>query len=191
MLTRKWKKVIWVVCTVGVLCGCDPLTVHKVTSTIFDGVPTMPPPEQFCRDYHEKKLQEERDELMSKGESAAKAIASDHPPYAEKKCDSCHDKAKESGLIVPKDQLCFVCHPNIIKKAMVHGPASVGGCLECHDPHTSQFPSLLKVEKRTLCASCHKEKRMAEGMHNKVTAKGMLCTDCHDPHSGDAQYFLR
>lgn len=173
------------------MCGCDPLTVHKVTSTIFDGVPSMPSAEQYCQDYHEKKLAESRDSANKKSASETAANGSIHPPYKEKRCDKCHDKSKDSGLIKPRDEICFVCHPKILNKPMLHGPAAVGGCLECHDPHSTGFPSLLKVEKGKLCATCHQEPRQAAGMHDKVTSSGMVCTDCHNPHAGDAKYFLR
>lgn len=187
----KRRQIFWILWAACALCGCDPLAVHKVATTIFDGVPSLPPPEEFCQDYHEKKLLEAREEENAKGAAANKASGSAHPPYAEKKCERCHDKTKDSGLKLERDKLCFMCHPKITKGFFVHGPASVGGCLECHDPHSSMYPSLLKVDKKSLCTSCHKERRMAEAMHNKVTAKGMYCMDCHNPHSGDAQYFLK
>jgi len=186
----KLRHIFWLACSFFLLCGCDPLTVHKVATTVFDGVPSLPPAEQYCKEYHEKKVEEERNEIKAKDAPAA-VSGSIHPPYGEKRCEKCHDKTKDSGLILPKEQLCFLCHPNIIKGYFVHGPASVGGCLECHDPHSSLNPSLLKVDRKALCGTCHQEKRMAEGMHDKVTAKGMLCMDCHNPHSGAAPFFLR
>jgi len=173
------------------ICGCDPVTTHKITSTIFDGVPSLPPPEQFCREYHERTVAEELEAARKKELAAVKTEGSSHPPYADKRCDDCHDKSKESGLIRPRNEICFVCHPTINKGAFVHGPASVGGCLECHEPHSSSNPSLLKFEKRSLCGGCHREKRLAETMHKSVTAKGMLCMDCHDPHSSNVRYFLK
>jgi predicted CXXCH cytochrome family protein len=180
-----------IICALSLLNGCDPLTVHKVTSTIFDGVPSMPPAEQYCQDYHERKLVEDMEAAKKKQTAAKSAAGSSHPPYDEKRCSDCHDQTKDLGLIKPKDELCFVCHPDIINKYFVHGPAAVGGCLECHEPHSTAFPALLKVDKKEVCALCHKEQRLARGMHDKVAAQGLLCTDCHDPHAGAAKYFLR
>ena len=177
-------------CMVSVLCGCDPLTVHKVASTIFDGVPSMPPADQYCKDFHEKTVAEQLASAKRKSSTDA-TKGSIHPPYKEKKCNNCHDKSKDSGLKRPKDQICFMCHPNIVNKPMQHGPAAVGACLECHDPHSTSNPSLLKVEKAKVCAVCHKEKRQAAEMHDKVIKAGMMCTDCHNPHAGDVKYFLR
>ncbi len=187
----KLLKIFWMLCLVGAMWGCDPVTTHKITSTIFDGVPSLPPAEQYCREYHESKLAEEREAAKKMQMAAGGGGGSAHPPYAQKRCADCHDKSKEGGLIRPRQQLCFVCHPNIITGAYVHGPASTGSCLECHDPHSSQYASLLKSDKAILCGTCHREKRVAESMHDKVVAKGMLCTDCHDPHAGKAQYFLK
>ena len=191
-MQKKLGVLLGIICISGALWGCDPLTVHKVTSTVFDGVPSLPPAEQYCQDYHEKKLLEEKENASKKKtESEVADIGSSHPPYKEKRCEGCHDKAEESGLIKRRDELCFVCHPKIIDNLYAHGPAAVGACLECHEPHSSSNKSLLKVEKAKLCAVCHKEPRLAQSMHDKVTASGLLCTDCHDPHAGAAKYFLR
>lgn len=190
-MSRGLGNLIKLVIALGLLCACDPLTVHKVTTTIFDGVPSMPPAEQYCQEYHEKKVAEQSKASTTATAEAKTAAGSSHPPYKEKRCNDCHDKTKESGLIKPRDQVCFVCHPGIMKKYFVHGPVATGSCLECHDPHSSTEPALLKVEKKKLCAVCHKEKRVAEAMHQKVTDSGMVCADCHDPHDGDAKYFLR
>ena len=184
-------KIFWITCAVSMMCGCDPLTTHKVTSTIFDGVPSMPSAEQYCRDYHEQKLAEELQASKKKQASETRSNYSTHPPYAEKRCEDCHDKTKESGLVRPRQQLCFLCHPDINKGAFVHGPAATGSCLECHEPHSSQNRSLLKADKGMICGTCHREKRLAESMHAKVAAKEMFCTDCHDPHAGNSHNFLK
>jgi predicted CXXCH cytochrome family protein len=180
-----------VICTAGVICGCDPIVSHKITSTIFDGVPSLPPAEQYCQEYHERKKAEELDASKIKQTSEIKENGSIHPPYEEKNCDGCHDKTKENGLIRPKQELCFVCHPDIVKGEFAHGPAAVGGCLECHEPHSSNFPSLLKTDKAKVCVTCHSEARLAEKMHQNIMSKGVGCVDCHDPHAGPVKYFLR
>jgi predicted CXXCH cytochrome family protein len=191
-MRKRLGVLVWVAFLAFLLGGCDPLTVHKVTSTIFDGVPSLPPPEQYCEAYHEKKAQDDKDKASGVLKAAEEADkGSSHPPYKEKRCDNCHDKTKESGLIKPKDELCFVCHPKILQGFYAHGPAAVGSCLECHEPHSSANKSLLKVDKGKLCAVCHKESRLAASMHDKVTASGLFCTDCHNPHAGNAKYFLR
>ena len=174
------------------LVGCDPIARHKALSTIFDGVPTLPAPEQLCADYTDKRLAEFRDELSGKKVKAeSSATQSQHPPYQEKRCSDCHDKSKRNGLIAETNQLCFVCHTGFVKGAYVHGPVATGDCLVCHLPHNSNFPSLLKMERSAVCATCHRETRVAAVMHDRLAAQQMACVDCHDPHSGAAPFFLK
>jgi predicted CXXCH cytochrome family protein len=126
-------------------------------------------------------------------EEQAAAEGSSHPPYEEKRCGDCHNTTEEktSGLILPPRELCFSCHTGFIKGHFVHGPVAVGECLACHVPHTSAFSSLLVKDKSEICAGCHKEKRLAAAMHDKVAARRMVCVDCHDPHYGEARFFLK
>ena len=194
MILRKGSTLFVLGCIMCILCSCDPINRHKVLSTIFDGVPTLPPPEQICSEYAELKLAAFRDELAGKkaeGQEGSKTEKSIHPPYEEKKCDSCHDKTTESGLVRPLNQLCFVCHTDFLKGAYHHGPAAVADCLNCHVPHDSQNPSLLKVSKADVCATCHKEKRQAQGLHNMAVDRKIGCTDCHNPHYGNSPFFLK
>lgn len=187
---RKIIAVFSVCAWAGLVVSCDAVTAHKVASTIFDGVPSLPPAEQYCRDYHEQKLAEAELAASAAARTAAPQ-ASKHAPYAEKRCNDCHDKAEESGLIRPKEKLCFLCHPDILAGAYVHGPAAVGACLECHEPHSSSQPALLKMDKSQLCLYCHKERRIADAMHQRLAARGLICVDCHDPHASDGTYLLK
>lgn len=175
------------------LVGCDPVTRHKILSTIFDGVPSLPPPEELCAEYVEMRLATARNELADraadKGEEGK--AQSKHQPYAEKNCDGCHDKSKKDGLTAPRSELCFTCHDRAPSKAIVHGPFAVGECLACHLPHSSSFPALLKMDRSTICSTCHREKRIFAGMHGKVAQQKMICVDCHDPHFGHASFFLK
>src|SRR6185369_12568316 len=94
---------LFLVCAMLLLSGCDPIARHKVVSTIFDGVPSLPPPEQLCEDYAIKKVAEAKAETDRKDTGPA---GSEHPPYKEKRCEDCHDKTREGGLIRPKNELC-------------------------------------------------------------------------------------
>jgi len=182
---------IWIAAMIGLLCGCDPVTTHKITSTIFDGVPSPLPAEQYCKEYHDRTKAEELEAERQKQLASAKTASSEHPPYAEKRCSDCHDKNSDSGFIRPLKDLCFHCHPDLTKGAFVHGPAAVGACLKCHGPHNSSNPNLLTKPAVELCSACHNEKRLTGGMHDRVLAKGIACTDCHDPHSGNNRFFLK
>jgi predicted CXXCH cytochrome family protein len=179
----------------SLLTGCDPIARHKVLTTVFDGVPSLPPAEQICAEYADQKVTQLREELTGKKGGLAKNAEiredSQHPPYAEKKCDSCHDKTKEGGTILPKKELCLMCHKDFFKGPFLHGPAAVGDCLACHLPHNSNHGPLLKVSKGEICGTCHRETRVASAMHDKVKAQHMVCVDCHNPHYGSSAYFLK
>jgi predicted CXXCH cytochrome family protein len=173
----------------ALICACDPLTRHKVVSTIFDGVPSMPSAEQYCRDYH---IQATKDDLAAKlKQKEGVKNNSSHPPYTEKKCNDCHDKSTDSGFVVAADLLCAHCHKGYPRGDFLHGPAAVGACLKCHAPHTADNPSLLLKPAEEVCDACHAEARGSSKLHTGSRAKGMACTDCHDPHGGSDRFFLR
>jgi predicted CXXCH cytochrome family protein len=178
---------------VSIVCACSPVTRYEVLTTIFDGVPSLPPPEKYCADYAAQTASNLRAEMSGRKNSDGKQDkSSTHPPYAEKKCDGCHDKSTDSGFVVnSRNDLCFVCHTGFFKGSYVHGPAAVGDCLACHDPHSSSHPALLKVSQTEICTTCHHEKRVASSLHEMAASHELICTDCHDPHSGNVHYFLK
>ena len=182
--------ILGIMALVGLMCGCDPLTVHKVTSTIFDGVPSMPPADQYCKDYHLQALNAEREAEQKLNQPKQTGKGSIHPPYGEKRCDGCHDKSTDSGFVVPRRDLCLHCHKGFMKWNNAHGPAAVGDCLACHLPHDSANPKLLKERRADICGVCHLERRLAFGLHSTVKARKIACVDCHNPHGGNGRFFL-
>ena len=176
------------------LAGCDPISRHKVLSTVFDGVPTLPPPEQICTEYADLKLTAFKEELAGakkRAEAGDVSQGSVHLPYDEKKCDNCHDKNKDDGLVRPAKQLCLMCHKDFFQGHFQHGPAAVGDCLSCHLPHNSAYTALLKTDRKVICDTCHKEQRAALSLHNKVAERKLDCADCHNPHYGTTPFFLK
>ena len=174
--------------------GCSRSTRHEIVTTLFDGVPSLPPQEEICEDYAAKAVAKMRADMAGRATDALKTEekASTHPPYAEKKCDGCHDKTTNSGFVSKtKEELCFVCHKGFIKGSFVHGPVSVGDCLACHEPHNSNFPSLLKVSRDVVCATCHREERLAGSLHKMAGSHDIICVNCHDPHFGNIRYFIK
>lgn len=172
--------------------GCSPAGRHAALTTIFDGVPAHLPEDQLCRNYVEAleaKRSESQEQQLAKVETSANQ--SRHEPYTEKRCSDCHDKEKQDGLVKPKLQLCFECHPDIVSGTYQHGPAAVGDCLSCHMPHTANFAPLLKLDRSGICSSCHQEKRLAVVLHDSAAKKGLACPDCHDPHGGNALFFIK
>jgi len=187
---KRWKYLLMVGVMVQ-LCGCDPATRYKITSTIFDGVPRMPPAEEYCRDYHLKALSEEAEAEKQKQIARKKARASSHPPYVEKRCNDCHDKNTESGFVTPLKDLCLHCHTDFLKGTYFHGPAAAGACLKCHVPHDSPNEYLLTRPRTEICQTCHVEPRAARGLHDNARKSGIYCANCHDPHSANNKFFLK
>ena len=108
-----------------------------------------------------------------------KGVGSSHPPYEEKRCNDCHGTGGGVGsdLVKPKNELCFMCHPDILANPRAHGPAAVGDCLACHLPHDSPNSSLLIKPRSEICGRCHQEKRLAAAMHDRFVEKGMACPE--------------
>lgn len=191
-----WRAILSTCLCCFLLTSCgDPISRHKVLSTIFDGVPSLPPAGEVCNEYCQQEVPVDVAGIDSEAveSKATQNTHSSHQPYKEKKCGDCHsnDKNVNAGLIVPKRELCGVCHQNFIKGHNVHGPVAVGDCLACHLPHNSQYPSLLKEDPDKVCAICHQEARLAAEMHERFVVKAIGCGECHDPHAGDARYFLK
>jgi len=181
---------------ITLLSGCDPLTRHAVLTTIFDGVPSLPPAQEYCQDYHERAKAEEQLAAVRKKDVEKKTEsqgATRHLPYEEKRCNDCHDqqKGENGGLILPVRELCFSCHTDFIKGPFVHGPVAVGECLACHLPHTSSYGYLLVKNKSEICAKCHQEKRLSSEMHDRFAASRQDCANCHNPHFGSNRYFFK
>lgn len=143
-----------------------------------------------------------------------------HKP-AEKSCLECHDAhtsnykslmKKEVGL-----EFCLDCHSSIKDRRDMrkwinnvrykHGAVenSKGKCLECHDPHSSNHPSILKKDPVQVCLGCHDKSVKADedgGMlmniaqhlkenpnwHKPIrepNGKDGGCNACHEPHGSD------
>lgn len=115
-------------------------------------------------------------------------------------CLECHDPhgAEVENLLlrIGDDEdlkpLCFECHEDVILGGEYrHGPADLGACTMCHDPHASSEDSLLLAEGIELCAGCHEE--ITEGIEGATYVHDPAeddCVDCHDPHSGPAPLML-
>lgn len=184
------------------LGGClkiDPIKKHKLLTTFFDGVPDLPSVEELCEDnvedlfnkYYEKQISNAATGDWKEDKAVKKDSGSRHKPWSDKNCRGCHDFKAQNKLRLPLNEICYLCHKNFIQGTFVHGPVAVGSCTACHNPHSSENPSLLKNNLKEICFKCHHEKRLTEQMHAKIIASGMLCVDCHDPHSRNIRYFLK
>ena len=116
---------------------------------------------------------------------------------ADVACTSCHvthtahDKVRDKRT---QPEVCFTCHKD--QKAQIHKfshhPIIEGktACTDCHNPHGSAGPKLLK--KNTVnetCHTCHAEKRGPHlWEHQPVTED---CTNCHTPHGSNITPLLK
>ena len=84
---------------------------------------------------------------------------------------------------------CLRCHEQVqaeVARPVPHDPAASGACADCHSPHASRHPHLLRAGERALCFTCHGDKAgefLAGEVHTPV--KEGRCTGCHeDIHRG-------
>ena len=125
-----------------------------------------------------------------------------HGPLAVGECEQCHEetdgKNHKYRLTDEAPALCFECHVEI-EEALAnpttrpsrHEAVKEGKCLDCHDPHASGHPKMLRTGSTvTLCMTCHKENLSLEGqIHKAVEEKG--CLECHRGHDSDHEKLLR
>ncbi len=141
-------------------------------------------------------LRSEQCETCHKGGNRTHWLGSQHESN-QIACNDCHtnhspvDKVRDRKL---QPGVCFTCHKE--QQADTHKisthPIDAGkmACSDCHNPHGSAGPKLLK--KNTVvetCYTCHAEKRgpfLFE--HQPVTED---CTNCHTPHGSNISPLLK
>ncbi len=113
----------------------------------------------------------------------------------ESECSDCHEQRGEKHSFSTADSLdlCAECHESLIEDSndmkLVHFPFE-DGCIECHNPHGSDIPGLVKEKNvGTLCFQCHEEE-IIEDKYEHGPAKKGACTMCHDPHASDTAALL-
>jgi predicted CXXCH cytochrome family protein len=160
--------------------GCNTASRHKTLTTFFDGVP---PP------HAAEPTKPQQSSATTIGAPSRQDLGSEHGPYAAKLCNACHVAGATNALVAPNDELCVQCHTIALDKKFLHGPLTSGGCLACHDPHSSRYPSLLVSDSGTFCLGCHDRDTVAniEG-HGNLNGS---CTTCHDAHGSDTKYLLK
>ncbi len=96
-----------------------------------------------------------------------------------------------SGLNSAPPELCMGCHDeDDFKKKTIHGALGKGGCLACHEAHSSKQQKLLKEAVPQLCVSCHKERTyFGKDLHSAV--KAGKCLNCHEQHASDNPGLLK
>jgi DmsE family decaheme c-type cytochrome len=112
-------------------------------------------------------------------------------------CTSCHRIHVAKDPILDRRtqaELCYACHKE--QRAQVnkpsHHPVPEGkmGCSDCHNPHGSAGPKLMKRDSiNETCYTCHMEKR-GPFAHNHEPVDDD-CTNCHNPHGTTAESMLK
>ncbi len=112
-------------------------------------------------------------------------------------CNSCHtvhapaDKVRDKKT---QTEVCFTCHKE--QRADTHKisthPIDAGKvvCSDCHNPHGSAGPKLLKMNTVTeTCFLCHAEKRGPFLWEHQPATED--CTNCHTPHGSNITPLLK
>ena len=121
--------------------ACSTERDYKTLSIFFDGVPDPNAPENpglqdadgITPEEYLRMTSEERGALLAR--RVPKTEIYFHEPAKEKRCDACHEFEKPKPgagfsigiprLIVPKEELCLLCHEPP-QAPYVHGPAAAG-----------------------------------------------------------------
>ncbi|MBD3867892.1 MAG: cytochrome c3 family protein [Acidobacteria bacterium] len=121
-----------------------------------------------------------------------------HVPFGEGSCNACHRKpfGPRVRLRAPGNRLCVSCHGEFevpeggTEHAALDEVKRRAGCLQCHDPHMSNYASLTLREGPALCSACHgtvSESATGEGGHPPASED---CLNCHQPHVADQSKLL-
>jgi DmsE family decaheme c-type cytochrome len=112
-------------------------------------------------------------------------------------CTSCHqihtahDRVRDRRT---QPDVCFTCHREQrtqINKPSHHPiPEGKMGCSDCHNPHGSVGPKLMKRDSvNETCYTCHMEKRGPFVHVHEPVAED--CSNCHNPHGTTAENLLK
>ncbi len=185
----------------GVYLGCNEETQYNTLSFFFDGVPApgSPPPSKKTRGSMavspkqgtSEALQLAGGSLEETGKPAI-VIVSEHEPYRNRDCFTCHQTESSMVAVKGDSSLCRKCHAVYVDPPAdqwVHGPAALGMCTYCHEPHKSQYPSLLTAAPRDLCLQCHADANLLEQPYHKEVGE-KACSTCHDPHMAGNRMLL-
>lgn len=171
---------------IALFIGCSVQQTHKTLVFFFDGVDQI----KFFNDYLSK------DSLTKQSNAKRDALLKKHRPdrcvhlpYKEKKCELCHTPDKR--LVMPMPGLCFKCHKSFSETyEVVHGPVASGGCMNCHNQHSSKYPKLLIREGQDICLYCHNTSLVfANKVHRDI--EDAECVLCHNPHGGKTRFMVK
>jgi len=142
-----------------------------------------------------------------------------HHPMREGKvvCSDCHNPhgtAGDTKLLkeFTTNQTCYTCHADKRGPMLWEHQPVREDCLNCHSPHGSNQPRLLKEPLNFLCSSCHSSQANSSGgafggahsipfgptgsqFFSSALANQRACLNCHSQVHGsnnpNGAYFLR
>ncbi len=169
-----------------------PSTGHIAKSSkvkpdhLFKGKEAMPASDRSaaCLNCHEK-------------DSKRMLWAGSSHPAADVACNNCHRIHTNQDAVRSKQtqaDVCFTCHKE--QRTQVnkpsHHPIPEGKmtCSDCHNPHGSAGPKLVKRDNTNdTCYACHPEKR-GPFVHNHEPVQDD-CASCHNPHGTTVAAMLK
>lgn len=118
-----------------------------------------------------------------------------HKPVASRSCGQCHNPAGSPDALEPKKKGldgCRSCHSELVNAIFaakrLHDPAvDAVACLNCHGPHATKQPKLIKAPMKAVCGSCHADtiRRQTLSVTKHPPIDDGDCTSCHQPHASD------
>ncbi len=161
--------------------GCHDLTGDGELASLHG---RLTPPVGACLSCHRPHASYEPDLLRGRA----------HFPILKGTCKACHGEGVQKSLSVPAPaERCRSCHAfqreMEAKGTPLHDPVASGDCLECHEPHLSTRPRLLRASEAKVCGECHDLPGPGEG--RAVHPAAETCSDCHAAHGGERKRFLK
>ena len=174
----------------ALLIGCNSVEQrYRVLSFFFDGVPV---PASLAKDMLAL-TPEGTPAVPGRAEAEKPVVYYYHAPYANRSCFGCHDRQKGYDASMPGAELCAKCHETYFgleRNDWVHGPAFLGECRLCHQPHKSEHLGLLTAQEPNLCFACHTESFFSEDELHAQMPEDVKCSTCHDPHAAGNRLLL-
>ena len=104
-------------------------------------------------------------------------------------CGSCHEEQTRDLDIIPSVEQLMAKAPRVGRSKYLHKPLEEGQCIDCHNPHGSDYEFLLSgATVAETCRECHEMNENVKNPHEPV-AKGE-CDLCHDSHSSNFKNLL-
>jgi predicted CXXCH cytochrome family protein len=105
-------------------------------------------------------------------------------------CGSCHEEQTRDLNTIPSVAQLKEKAPQVAKGKYLHKPLKEGKCIDCHNPHSSDYKFFLSAAKigETCRGECHKLNENVKNPHKPV-ADGE-CDLCHNSHSSNYRYLL-